>query len=241
MTLIAIRVEDGTTMSAYLDRPKSLTSSTAVIVIHELFGVSPDIRELVDELASEGILAVAPEFYHRDAPAGLWFERDDDGRASAFEQLNMLNRDSAVFDVAGAIERILEEPGITDVAVVGFSAGGHLAYLAAARLPITTTIVLYAGWLPTTDIPLSRPEPTLSLSGDIRGRLVYLVGAEDSLIDAAHRAEIGAALDGVDHEFVTYPGVGHAFFWPGTPTFDEAARADAWQRILAEVRTPSLA
>lgn len=232
MTLIAIRVEDGTTMSAYLDRPKSLKSSTAVIVVHELFGVSPDIREFVDELASEGVLAVAPEFYHRDAPAGLWFERDDDGRASAFEQLHMLQRESAVLDVSGAIERILEEPGITDVAVAGFSAGGHLAYLAATQLPITTTVVLYAGWLPTTDIALSRPEPTLSLTSGIRGRLVYLVGSEDSLIDAGQRAEIEAALDGVDGDFVTYPGAAHAFFWPGTPSYDEAARTDAWRRIL---------
>ena len=233
--MIAIRVEDGTTMSAYLDRPKTLKTSTAVIVVHELFGVSPDIRGLVDELAGEGILAVAPEFYHRDAPAGLWFERNDDGRASAFEQLHLLQRDSAVLDVAGAIERILEEPGIDNVAVLGFSAGGHLAYLAATQLPISTTIVLYAGWLPTTEIPLGRPEPTLSLTSGIRGRLVYLVGEDDALIDAGQRAEIEAALDGVDGEVVTYPGAAHAFFWAGTPPYDEAARTDAWRRILTEV------
>jgi carboxymethylenebutenolidase len=33
-------------------------------------------------------------------------------------------------------------------------------------------------------------------------------------------------------EVVSYPGVQHAFFWPGTPAFCAAARDDAWRRIL---------
>ena len=31
---------------------------------------------------------------------------------------------------------------------------------------------------------------------------------------------------------VSYPGAGHAFFWPGTPAFNAEARNDAWARIL---------
>ena len=48
--------------------------------------------------------------------------------------------------------------------MIGFSAGGHLSYLAACRLPISRTAVLYGGWLPTTDIPMSQPSPTLDLT-----------------------------------------------------------------------------
>ena len=94
--------------------------------------------------------------------------------------------------------------------------------------------MLYGGWLPTTDIPLSRPTPTLDLTAGISGRLVYLVGEDDALIDAGQRGQIRAALEraGVAHELVTYPGVAHAFFWPGTPTYDQRARDDAWSRIL---------
>jgi carboxymethylenebutenolidase len=64
--------------------------------------------------------------------------------------------------------------------------------------------------------------------------LLYLVGEQDALIDAGQREQIRAALAaaGVDHELVSYPGVGHAFFWPGTPPFSRAARDDAWGRIL---------
>jgi carboxymethylenebutenolidase len=36
----------------------------------------------------------------------------------------------------------------------------------------------------------------------------------------------------VDHELVSYPGVQHAFFWPGTPPFSQPARDDAWHQIV---------
>ena len=60
------------------------------------------------------------------------------------------------------------------------------------------------------------------------------MGGDDALIDAAQRKEIGSALDraGIDHELVVYPGVEHAFFWPGTRAYDADATEDAWQRIL---------
>jgi carboxymethylenebutenolidase len=94
--------------------------------------------------------------------------------------------------------------------------------------------VLYGSWLPSTDIPMSQPTPTLDLTPGITGRILYLVGEDDALIDAGQREQIRTALAGagVDHELVSYPGVGHAFFWPGTPPFSREARDDAWHRIV---------
>ena len=234
MTTIKIDVEDGTSLPAYLARPLADPAPTGVIVAHELFGVNPDIRGVADGLAGAGYLTVAPEFYHRDAAPGRWLERDDGGRQEGFGYLNRLRRDHALADVAAAVQWLKSEPGIGRVAVIGFSAGGHLSYLAACRLPVSRTAVLYGGWLPSTDIPMSQPTPTLELTAGITGRLVYLVGEDDTLIDTGQREQIRAALAaaGVDHELVSYPGVGHAFFWPGTPPFSEQARDDAWRRIL---------
>lgn len=89
--------------------------------------------------------------------------------------------------------------------------------------------------LPTTGIPLSQPAPTLGLTPGITGRLPYVAGDDDALIDAAQRDQIGAALtsSGIDHELVTCPGAGHAFFWPGTPGFSREATEQTWARILA--------
>jgi len=235
MTMIEIPVTDGTTLPAYLAQPATTLAPTGVIVAHELFGVNPDIRGVTDDLAAAGYLSIAPEFYHRNAAPGRWLERDDAGRQEGFGYLHRLGRDQALADAAAGLEWLRSQPGIERVAVIGFSAGGHLSYLAACRLPVSRTAVLYGGWLPGTDIPMSRPTPTLAETPGITGRILYLVGEDDTLIDARQRQEIGTALAaaGIDHKLVSYPGVGHAFFWPGTPPFNAMARDDAWARILA--------
>lgn len=222
------------TMQIHRVQPDGSPSRCAVIVAHELFGVSPDILGVLDQFAEAGHLAVAPEFYHRGTAPGRWFERDDAGREEGFGLLHQLSRRDALADVAAVLAWLQAQPGIEDVALVGFSAGGHLSYLAATQLPISRIAVLYGGWLASSDIPMSQPTPTLDLTPGITGRVLYLVGEQDSLIDGAQVTEIRAALaaTATDHEVVTYPGVQHAFFWAGTPAFDEAARDDAWARVL---------
>ena len=238
MSTVSIPVSDGTVLPAYLARPAAAPitgTDTGVIVAHELFGVNPGIQAVADDLAAAGFLAVAPEFYHRSAPAGRWLPRDDAGRTEGFGYLNELTRQQALDDTAAAIAWLRSQPGIERIAMLGFSAGGHLAFLAACSLDVDATAVLYGGWLTVADIPLSQPEPTLSLAPGIKGRVLYLVGEDDFLITAGQRAEIAAALSaaGPGHEVVSYPGVQHAFWWPGTPQYSEQARDDAWSRILA--------
>ena len=234
MTTIEIPVEHGTSLPAYLARPGTDPAPAGVIVAHELFGVNPDIRGIADDLAGAGFLTIAPEFYHRDAAPGCWLNRDDAGREEGFGYLHRLRRDQALADVSAGMEWLTSQRGIKRVALVGFSAGGHLSYLAACQLPVSRTAVLYGGWLTSTDIPMSQPAPTLDLTPGITGRILYLAGEDDFLIDAGQREQIRTALAaaGVDHELVSYPGVGHAFFWPGTPPFSREARDDAWRRIV---------
>jgi carboxymethylenebutenolidase len=234
MTTASISVSDGTALPAYLARPAT-APATGVIVAHELFGVNPGIRSVTDDLAKAGYLALAPEFYHRSAPAGRWLPRDDAGRAEGFGYLNQLHRQHALDDTAAAIAWLRSQPGIERIVMTGFSAGGHLAFLAACSLDIDRTAVLYGGWLTGTDIPLSQPVPTLDLASGINGRVLYLVGEDDFLITAEQRKQIAEALHaaGPQHEVVSYPGVGHAFWWPDTPQYSEHARQDAWSRMLA--------
>ncbi|MBL7492737.1 dienelactone hydrolase family protein [Frankia sp. AgB1.9] len=232
---IEVPVPDGTVMASYLARPAGDIAPVGVIVAHELFGVNPDIRSVVDEIAAAGHLVIAPEFYHRDAEQGRYLARDDDGRRAGFALLHKLSRAGAIADVRAAMTTLTGRYAVREVALVGFSAGGHLAYLAAASLPVSRTAVLYGGWLPTTDIPLSRPEPTLELTPGISGQVLCLYGGNDALIDADQLERISTALrsNEIQHELVVYPGVQHAFFWTGTPAFDRDARDDAMKRILA--------
>src|SRR5258708_10560121 len=158
---VQIPVADGTTRPAYLAGPAAGHGPSGVVVAHELFGVNPDIRGVAGDVAEAGYLTIAPEFYHRDAQPGRWLERDDAGRQEGFHLLNRLQRHQALGDVTARISWLRSQPAIEKIAMIGFSAGGHLSYLAACRLPITQTAVLYGGRLPTTGIPTTQPPPTL--------------------------------------------------------------------------------
>jgi len=127
-----------------------------VIVAHELFGVTADIRGVVDELARRGHTAIAPAFYHRALPDAE-LSRDAAGRETGFALLRQLTREQAIADVAATMRFLGNRP----IAMVGFSFGGHIAYLAATRLDLVATVVLYGGWLTGTEIPLSQPDPTV--------------------------------------------------------------------------------
>jgi carboxymethylenebutenolidase len=250
---IEIEVPGAPPMRAYLARPDSSSTRTApgqpaaVIVCHELFGVNPDIQEVTKTLAEQGFLAIAPQFYHRSADPDLKLVRDDEGRRIGFEQLHLLERDQALADVQAVLTYLgtrtdtdrpdPDQPG-AGIGLLGFSAGGHLAFLAATALPIAGTVVLYGGWLASTGIPLSRPEPTLGLAAGITeqgGELLYLVGGRDTLIPDTQVKQLREELDVavVRHEVIVYPEAEHAYFWPGTPSYDADATADSWRRLLA--------
>jgi carboxymethylenebutenolidase len=96
------------------------------------------------------------------------------------------------------------------------------------------TIVLYAGWLTASEIPLSSPEPTLELTSGIKGRLVYVVGDADHVITEEQRTQIAKRLEdeGVPHDFVLLPGgIPHAFLSEDTPSYHAEAAESTWRLI----------
>ncbi len=143
---IEIVVEDDQatgSMGAYLAGPQAPGAYPGVIVAHELFGVTAEIRATTDQIARLGYTAVAPEFYHRTAARGTELTKDDDGRAAGFKLMGQLTRDQAVNDVRATMRYLSARPRATgQSAMVGFSLGGHIAYLAATQLSLAATAVL---------------------------------------------------------------------------------------------------
>ncbi|RZS82710.1 carboxymethylenebutenolidase [Motilibacter rhizosphaerae] len=230
MPVVDVPVE-GSTMRLHVAYP-SRAPRGGVVVLHELFGVNAGVQGVLDDLAAEGYVAAAPELYHRSAAPGTVLAKDDAGRTTGFAHLHQLGREQAVASVAAALSHLRAEAG--DPVLLGFSAGGHAAYLAATALDVPAVVALYPGWLTSTGIPMSRPEPTVALTPGIRGRVLLLVGDADPVVPREDREVVAGALRqaAVSHEVVTYAGVGHAFFWPDAPAYDRAARDDAWGRVL---------
>jgi carboxymethylenebutenolidase len=230
---VEITVDDGTTMSTYLARPATSGPHAGVIVAPELFGISAHVRDVCERIAGLGYRALALDLHHRTAP-NVELAEDDSGRARGFALLQQMTRPNVLSDVRAVMEHVRAD-GPQPVGMVGLSVGGHVAYLAATELDLAAVAVLYGGWIPTTDIPLSQPEPTLTRTPHITARMLLMVGSDDHIILAEHRQATTAALQdaGVRHELVEYLDVPHGFFSQRRGSYHAQAAADAWSRIEA--------
>lgn len=229
--------EDETSvMSAYLAQPDTPGVRPNVLVGFEMFGVTDYVRGLADRLARLGYNALVPDFYHRLGHR-LELTADEAGRARGFELVHGTTREGVRRDARAAITHLVERAGGSNrTAMLGLSVGGHIAYYIATQLPLTTLIVFYPGWLTGTDIPLSQPEPTLSLTSriaELGASVLFLVGEQDHLFTAEQRQQIADRLDdaGVRHEMVVYPDTLHGFFCHERDTYRPQAAADAWSRL----------
>jgi carboxymethylenebutenolidase len=231
-----IDVRDGTRMGGYVARPIIEGDRAGVIVAGELFGMSAHVRDVCERLAGLGYRVLAPDLYHRIAP-GVELPHDAEGREQGMRLLSQMRRGEVLDDVRAAAE-YLRSQGSQRIAILGLSIGGHVAYLAAAELDLAAAIVLYGGWIPTTDIPLSQPEPTIARTASITARILILVGEDDHIVTPEQRRAIAQTLDaaGVRHELIEYPRAPHGFLCDRRDTYQPTAASDAWSRIEALLR-----
>lgn len=135
----------GRLMDAFLALPAEGKPLGGMIVGMEIFGVRPFVRRVTTRLAELGYAALAPNFFYRYAPE-VQLERDQAGRERGLALTAQLQRQEVLRDVQASINE-LKGRGCAEVGMLGLSMGGHLAYLAAAELPLRAVAVLYGGWL----------------------------------------------------------------------------------------------
>ena len=75
-----LNTDDGHTLSAYKAMPSG-NAKGGVVVIQEIFGVNQHIRNLVDEFAKNGYVAIAPALFDRkERGLDLGYGQDDFGK-----------------------------------------------------------------------------------------------------------------------------------------------------------------
>ncbi|MBD1855756.1 MULTISPECIES: dienelactone hydrolase family protein [Leptolyngbya] len=216
-------------IDAYLAEPSSPTSA-AIIVIQEIFGVNPHIRDVTERFAQAGYIAIAPAIFQRTAPGfevGYSQEETKLGRSHK----DQTQADQLLSDLKATID-YLKAKGIQKIGVIGFCFGGHVAYLAATLPDIQATASFYGAGIVT--MTPGGGEPTVSRTPDIQGTLYAFFGTQDPLIPVEHIDQIEAALKAhhIDHQVFRYP-VGHGFFCDRRADYDSTAAADAWEKVNA--------
>jgi carboxymethylenebutenolidase len=221
----------GGKMRAYTARPANVSKAPAVLVFQEIFGVNIHIREVTERLAGEGYVAIAPDYFWRTDP-GMDLDYTPESRTRGFDNLKKLHSEQLLDDTNACLKFLQAQPYTTEkVGSIGFCIGGHVAYLVACEANITATAAFYGG-----GIASFRPgggAPTVSLTPNIRGELLYSYGAKDNAMitgqaDSLRRALVNAR---VPYEVAMYPDAEHGFFCDHRTTFHEPSRDDAWRKV----------
>jgi len=156
MTTVRLKASDGFECPAYVAQPKGKPKG-AVVVIQEIFGVNPHIREVADGYAAAGYFAIAPAMFHR-AKHGveLGYTSDDMQAGMALKAAIEALPDMAFMaDVQAAVKYAQQTSG-AKVGIVGYCWGGLLTWRAAALVQGLSAAVPYYGGGSTTSEEIAR-------------------------------------------------------------------------------------
>ena len=221
------------TIDAYLaqpDLPPGSPPLPVIVVLQEIFGVNPHIRDVTDRIAREGYIAIAPALYHRQIP-GFECGYDDDGFAEGRQYKNNTRAVELLQDIQAAMDygRSLPQAQAGHCGCIGFCFGGHVAYLAATLPDVAATAVFYGAGI-TTFCP-GESGVTLDRTAAIHGTLYGFFGTADPLIPLDHVDTMEQVLlaQGINHKIFRYPQADHGFFCDRRASFEPNAAADAWE------------
>jgi carboxymethylenebutenolidase len=212
-------------LRGYFATPTGTGPFPGVVMLHEAFGLSDQIRRHADRLAAAGYLTLAVDLYSDGGPR----------RCLVGTMKSMITGEGRVFaDIAAARAWLRASPLSTGrTGVIGFCMGGGFALL-AANDGFDAASVNY-GRLPRDLEALRGACP-----------LVANYGAQDrTLRGAAARLESALAAAGVEHDVKEFPTAGHSFLnhqEEGPRALrplarvmgigpDPAAAPEAWRRI----------
>lgn len=211
---VRLTARDGHVLDGYRAIPTGKVGA-GVVVIQEVFGLTPHVRNVVDRYAAHGFAAIAPAMFDR-VEQGLVLDYSELERGLGI--MRRLEWPNTITDVAAAVEALGDVP----VGVVGFCWGGTVAHVAAAELPISAAVSYYGSGI----VRMLDKRP--------RCPVLYHFGDQDKSIppDSIDRIR-EANPTGIYH---VYAGAGHAFDSEGRASFSPADSKLAFERSVAFLR-----
>src|SRR5437763_663314 len=208
------------TIKAFVVYPERKDKAPVVIVTQEIFGLTDWLRSLCDELAENGVIAIAPDFLN-----GQKFE-DGDSAGKATSALSP-EQIKTVLDATSEYGLTKIPAGNGTLAVCGFCRGGAWAFDYATSNPKLKAVYSFYG--ATVDDPAKItkiPCPVYGFYGENDARVNATIPKAEELMKAA----------GKKYEPLIYKGAGHGFMRSGEPNNpnvregDKKARDEAWAR-----------
>ncbi|QRN98427.1 dienelactone hydrolase family protein [Archangium violaceum] len=210
---------DGTELPGYLTRAQGGTNRGAVVVIHEWWGLTEQLRGVADRLAREGFTVFAPDLYRG---------RVTKDAAEAEKLMGAMDRRQAVQDISRAVEALRRHAPGTKVAVLGFCMGGALTLAAAAHDGQVAAAVPFYG------IPPEEAADVTKIRCPVLGHYANIDDwCSPDRVDALEKKLKGAGVPAEIHRY----DAGHAFFNEKRPEVYSPQNAElAWKRTVEFLR-----
>ena len=238
----------GAQLPAYVARPAAKGRFPVVVVVNEVFGVHEYIKDICRRFAHLGYLAVAPQFFFRADPQNALATTQDFGVIQKI--VGTAKNDQVMGDVGATLAWVSAQPFADRkrMGITGFCWGGAVVWEAATRFPELKAGVAWYG-------RLAPPKAGDFMSDDARQwplqqvaqmqvPVLGLYGGKDKGIPTTSVDAMREALKAAgkrDYELVSYPDAEHGFHADYRSSYNPAAAADGWARLLAFFKAHHLA
>jgi carboxymethylenebutenolidase len=224
---VDLNLPDGGKLVTWVVYPETKEKAGAVIVIHEIFGLTDWVRGVADQLAKEGFIALAPDLLSGKGPNG-------GGTDSLGEDVTKVIRTLTPETVSLRLDAVrdyaLKIPASSGkVGTVGFCWGGSTSFAYAVSQPKLNAAVVYYGTSPSDAADY----------GKIGAPVLGLYGGDDARVNATiPPAEAEMKKLGKRYTVRIYDGAGHGFFrqQTGRDGANMKASEKAWAETLAFLR-----
>jgi carboxymethylenebutenolidase len=213
------------TLRGHLSRSQTSGQRGAVVLVPDVYGLSPLYREIAGRFADRGFTTLAVDLCTRKGTPKL------SGPAEAIRWIAGLSDPRVLGDLQAAIDS-LAVPGVR-IGITGFCMEGQYALPAACSVRGLSACVSFYGMLRYAERNEKKPRSPLDAAGHLSCPYLGIFGEDDVLIPGGDVAELGErpSAAGKRFEIKSYPGCGHAFLNRTRPdAYRPEAAADAFER-----------
>jgi carboxymethylenebutenolidase len=222
-----VKVKNGEReVQSFIVFPEVKDKATAVVVIHEIFGLSDWVRSIADQLAEAGYIAIAPDLLSGMGPKGGGTGDFAGGRDGVMKAVSSLPPNQVTADLNAVADYVAKLPACNGKFVVcGFCWGGGQTFRFATNNTSAKAAFVFYGGGPDKEADIAKIAcPVYGFYGGNDARVNATIPKSTELMKKA----------GKTYEPVTYEGAGHGFMRAGeAPDANEPnkkARDQAWQR-----------
>jgi len=212
-------------LNCFIAYPEVKDKAMAVIVIHEIFGLTDWVRSVTDQLAEAGYIAVAPDLLSGTAPNGGG-TAELGGNDAVRKAIMSLPADQVTSDLNAVAEYVKKLPACSGkIAVAGLCWGGGQSFRYATNNRELKAAFVFYGPPVEDSAALDKIQcPVYGFYGGNDARITSTVPATSEKMKQA----------GKKYDPVTYEGAGHGFMRageaPDASPANQKAQSQAWTR-----------